>query len=488
MKIASENEDNQSVAWESLPLAKTVGEDGLFCDGDWVETKDQDPDGKVRLIQLADIGKGIFLDKSDRYLTHEKALELNCTFLQPGDVLVSRMAEPIGRACILPPLGQPAVTAVDIVIIRVGEEPAVLHEWLVNVCNSPGFHQAALQDASGSTRKRISRSNLGALQVPVPPLPTQRRIAARLDALTTRADRARDHLESIPPLVDQFKKSLLARAYTGELTADWRANNPDVEPAAELLKRIRVERKEKWIHNYAANLADRARKRNEKKGKTFTDDDWQAYYDKKIPQGEDRYEEPEPVDPENEDLPEIPETWEWVRLGELFEWSNGTALTEDEREGGDFPVYGGNGISGAHSLPIVEHPTLIIGRVGAHCGNVHVSNGACWVTDNAIFATVVPNDINIDFIRAMVQLRNLNAEAGGSGQPYVNQSLLDEVIVPFPPETEQMELTRRSNEFSRTAEVVAAKERDAYYRIEQVRSSILSTTLNPEQSTGSVEL
>ncbi|MDM2059987.1 restriction endonuclease subunit S, partial [Mycobacteroides abscessus] len=90
--------------------------DGLFVDGDWVESKDQDPDGDVRLIQLADVGDGVFRDRSSRFLTSEKAKELRCTFLEPGDVLVARMPEPLGRACIFPGVGQPAVTAVDVCI------------------------------------------------------------------------------------------------------------------------------------------------------------------------------------------------------------------------------------------------------------------------------------------------------------------------------------------------------------------------------------
>src|SRR2546421_9201051 len=92
--------------------------DGLFIDGDWVESKDQDPDGEVRLIQLADIGDGVFRDRSSRFLTRDKAKELGCTFLKPGDILVARMPDPLGRACIFPGVAQPAVTAVDICILR----------------------------------------------------------------------------------------------------------------------------------------------------------------------------------------------------------------------------------------------------------------------------------------------------------------------------------------------------------------------------------
>src|SRR5258706_213073 len=92
--------------------------DGLFIDGDWVESKDQDPNGEVRLIQLADVGDGVFRTRSARFLTMEKARELRCTFLEPGDILVARMPEPLGRACIFPGIGRPAVTVVDVCIVR----------------------------------------------------------------------------------------------------------------------------------------------------------------------------------------------------------------------------------------------------------------------------------------------------------------------------------------------------------------------------------
>ena len=112
--------------WESTSIGEVVGA-GLFSDGDWVESKDQDPDGEVRLVQLADIGEGEFRDRSNRHLTAESARALGCTYLAPGDVLVARMPDPLGRACRLPQLLGPAITAVDVCILRptaAGVDPA----------------------------------------------------------------------------------------------------------------------------------------------------------------------------------------------------------------------------------------------------------------------------------------------------------------------------------------------------------------------------
>ena len=91
-------------AWASID--DLVGSQGLFRDGDWVESKDQDPNGDVRLIQLADIGDGEFRNKSARFLTVAKAAELGCSYLREGDLLIARMPDPLGRACLFPLKGE----------------------------------------------------------------------------------------------------------------------------------------------------------------------------------------------------------------------------------------------------------------------------------------------------------------------------------------------------------------------------------------------
>lgn len=93
--------DDLLSGWSIATVDDVIGIDGVFRDGDWVESKDQDENGDVRLIQLADIGDGDFRNKSSRYLTSQKAIELNCTFLEKADVLLARMPDPLGRACLI---------------------------------------------------------------------------------------------------------------------------------------------------------------------------------------------------------------------------------------------------------------------------------------------------------------------------------------------------------------------------------------------------
>lgn len=188
--------------WREIQFGDVTGDAGLFLDGDWIETKDQDPNGDVRLIQLADIGEGQYLDRSSRFLTSEKAAELKCTFLEKGDLLVARMPDPLGRACVFPGDPKPSVTAVDVCIVRPDTSAVDIH-WLKWVINSPRFRSKIERYITGTTRKRISRKNLQKILLKLPHLTEQRRIAAILD----KADGVRRKRQQTLDLAEQFLRS-----------------------------------------------------------------------------------------------------------------------------------------------------------------------------------------------------------------------------------------------------------------------------------------
>lgn len=179
-----------------------IGNNGIFIDGDWVESKDQDPNGEVRLLQLADIGDGYFINKSNRFLTLESAKKLKCTFLEAGDILVARMPDPLGRACIFPGLDKPCVTVVDVCIIRPDKE-FVSIEWLKFLINSIDYRNTINKFITGTTRQRISRGNLAKLSFRLPPLQDQIRIAK---ILTQAENLITKRKESIL-LLDELLKS-----------------------------------------------------------------------------------------------------------------------------------------------------------------------------------------------------------------------------------------------------------------------------------------
>ncbi|PZV10994.1 MAG: hypothetical protein DCF20_20375 [Pseudanabaena sp.] len=223
------------MGWELACIPEMIDIGGILSDGDWIESKDQDPEGNVRLIQLADIGVGKYLDKSNRFLTEEKAKQLNCTFLNEGDILIARMPDPLGRACLFPSNERKCVTVVDVCIIRSGNN-GVNHRWLMHTINSPIVRNEIEIKASGTTRQRISKSNLSSIKLPIPPLNEQRRIVDKVEALMARSRKAKEALDAIPKLIEQFRQSVLAAAFRGDLTADWREQNPNIEPASVLLE------------------------------------------------------------------------------------------------------------------------------------------------------------------------------------------------------------------------------------------------------------
>ncbi|MEU7037000.1 restriction endonuclease subunit S [Streptomyces sp. NPDC046237] len=206
--------------WDLAPLADLVSIDGVLSDGDWVESKDQDPDGEVRLVQLADVGDGFFRDRSNRSLTLAKADELRCTFIREGDVLVARMPDPLGRACIYPGGNRPAVTVVDVCVIRPGRY-GVDNRWLMWAINSPQVRGQISSLQTGTTRKRISRKNLETVQVAVPPLAEQRRVVEILEDHLSRLDAAVRDLEVAHRKVSSFRKAILLSLVPGDCPESW---------------------------------------------------------------------------------------------------------------------------------------------------------------------------------------------------------------------------------------------------------------------------
>ena len=144
----------------------------LFADGDWIEIKDQSNDG-IRLVQTGNIGNGYYIDKEahSRYVSEETFLRLNCTEILPGDILISRLPDPVGRGCILPDGIGKAITAVDCTIVRLMD--MVEPEYLIGFTQTDLYRSQIESAKTGTTRKRISRKNLEKVLIPVPPIEKQ---------------------------------------------------------------------------------------------------------------------------------------------------------------------------------------------------------------------------------------------------------------------------------------------------------------------------
>ena len=155
----------------------------VFSDGDWIESKDQSDKG-IRLVQTGNIGEGLYLEKEERakYVSEETFESLKCTEIYPGDILISRLPEPVGRACIIPPKKERMITAVDCTICRV-DESIVSKEYMCYFMRSNAYYTKLLGSVTGTTRKRISRKNLGNIELEIPPKEEQIDVVSQLECL-----------------------------------------------------------------------------------------------------------------------------------------------------------------------------------------------------------------------------------------------------------------------------------------------------------------
>jgi len=161
-----------------------------FIDGDWIESKDQSDNG-IRLIQTGNVGFGFFKGREDksRYITEETFKKLNCTEIVPGDILISRLPDPIGRACIVPERIGKAITAVDCTIVRLNA--TLLPEFLISFSKTALYASQINKIKTGTTILRVSRRNLGNVIIPIPPIESQHRFAT----IAQQADKSKSVIQ-----------------------------------------------------------------------------------------------------------------------------------------------------------------------------------------------------------------------------------------------------------------------------------------------------
>lgn len=136
--------------------------------------------------------------------------------------------------------------------------------------------------------------------------------------------------------------------------------------------------------------------------------------------------------------------------------------------GGDVSVYGGNGVNGTHDQHLFDSPQIVIGRVGAYCGAVHVTTTRSWVTDNAM---VVGWDLAVferDYLAAALAKANLNQFASQSGQPLLSASKLANVAIPIP----TLDLQREFGERMTYLDGVRLRHQDHLVKLEELFASL----------------
>ena len=324
-------------------------------------------------------------------------------------------------------------------------EPRFLFRFLM----SKNGQDRILENFKGSAQGGINKSFAPNTEVPLAPLNEQRRIVAKLEQLLDKVDSCEKRLAKIPILLKRFRQGLLAAACSGRLTEDWRKNN---------------NRNDDLLTSTKQGLFKLA------------------------------------ISPD--DLPEIPETWNWVALGNYCRCSRGRFSIRPRNDpnyfGGRYPfiqigdLRPEGGWIEAHTQTLNERGlqvskifpkgTVVIAIVGATIGNTGILPYDMCFPDSLVgieTGTVEGNRYVELFLRSVKNnVRQISYSSGG--QPNLKLEIINPFPLALPPFAEQQEVVRRVDELFALADQVEARYAKAKEYVDSLRQSILAKAFRGE--------
>lgn len=294
---------------------------------------------------------------------------------------------------------------------------AIEPEYLWRFVRQKSFRENAQAVMSGAVgQQRVPADYLKEHLIPLPPLPEQRRIVAKVDGLTARTARAHKELDRIPTLIARYKQRLLALAFSGELTVGWRSRNENAQPvdgrsAAEIRSKYSTDQSDEFDPPFAT-----------------------------------------------------PSTWRWLRLPEIGDLDRGKSRHRPRNDpklfGGPYPFVQTGDVRAADRL-LTEFSTTYsefgleqsrLWPIGTVCITIaaNIAETAILGIEACFPDSVVGFLPDVDrvsgeflefFIRTMRS--ELEAFAPATAQKNINLNVLSSVRAPVPPLEEQAEIVRR---------------------------------------------
>jgi type I restriction enzyme S subunit len=293
---------------------------------------------------------------------------------------------------------------------------------------------------------RIILRNLNKVRFPLPPLPEQHRIVAKIEELFTRLDAGIEALKKIKAQLKRYRQAVLKYAFEGKLTQEWRvAHKGEIEPASALLERIKEQRKK------------------EAKGKL-----------KELP----------PVD--TSELPELPEDWAWTNIkgfGDLI--SGQHILKEDYNSSSDGLPYLTGPADFGHKFPIISKWTtnpkviskyndVLVTVKGAGVGKVNILNIDKAVISRQLMA-IRGDHSNPYYIFSFIDFNfhKLQRLGAGSTVPGIDRETILKMPFPFPPFHEQNKIVEEIENHLSIADNMERVAEQSLKQSERLRQSIL---------------
>jgi len=300
-----------------------------------------------------------------------------------------------------------------------------------------------VEQIHGTGMQHITKGRFMNTMVPVAPLPEQRRIVAKVEALLAESKTAREALDKVPVLLRRFRQSVLAKAFRGELTQ----RDPNDEPAQKLLERIRQER-------------------NKRKQTSLTDN-------QKEPPA---------------DLPKLPETWVWTNVGHISENYDGKRIPvkdkDREKMKGDLPYYGASGIIDYVNDYIFDGEYLLISEDGANLLSrstpiAFIAKGKFWVNNHAHVVKTC-GQIPLAYVEAYFNSISLAKWVTGTAQPKLTQGKMNTIPIPLAPLEEQKRIVAKIQELFSLADGIETAVKKAKQRADRIDQAILAKAFRGE--------
>lgn len=215
----------------------------------WTTSSENNISG-LKILRTSDISSGQ-IDWSTVPVCKEEPEDPEKFLLKPGDILISR-AGSVGTSFIIKDCPRAVFASY---LIRFRTLPFIETSYLGLFLKSNLYWDSIAGETIGITIPNVNASKLKQIQIPLPPLSEQHRIVARVEALLSQINAARDRLNRVPLIMMRFRQAVLAAACSGRLTEGWREEHPDVESATELLKKIQNENKVKLRKNIESTFS-----------------------------------------------------------------------------------------------------------------------------------------------------------------------------------------------------------------------------------------
>ena len=314
--------------------------------------------------------------------------------------------------------------------------------------------------------------------IPLPSLPEQHRIVAKIEELFTKLDAGINELHKAQSQLKRYRQSVLKAAFEGKLTEAWRAEHQDeIESASVLLECILKERREQWEAEQLEQM--------KAKEKVPKDDKWKSKYK-------------EPIAPDTSDLPKLPRGWTWATIEQLStKIQYGSSKKTGDDSNGVPVLRMGNIVDGKIVLDNLkylptehdEFPELLldkgdllfnrtnsrelVGKTAVYTGTPNLCSFASYLIrvrfNPRIDSMIVAHYINSVYGKNWI----LSVVSQQAGQANVNGTKLKLLAVPMPPETEQQILVGEVERHLSVADEVEKTITAELKRAEQLRQSIL---------------